>query len=70
MQANQIAGIRACILATLVIPVHTLHMDYVILSERQSRNGVHNQESIQMSPDPPPRAGIWVWEQDYTCSLY
>ena len=41
-QANQIAGIRACILATLAIPVHTSHMDYVhvIPSERYS---VHNQ---------------------------
>ena len=60
MQANQIAGISACILATLAIPMHALHMDYVIPSERQSRNGVYNQESLQMSP--PPRMGVWVWE--------
>ena len=32
-------------------------MDYVIPSERWSRNGAHNQESVQMSPDPPPLRG-------------
>ena len=30
-------------------------MDYAIPSERH--NGVHNQESVQMSPDPPPCMG-------------
>ena len=40
-------------------------MDYVIPSERWSRNGVHNQEIVQMSPDPPPCMEIRVWERDY-----
>ena len=31
--------------------------NYVISSDRPSRNGVHNQESIRMSADPPPGLG-------------
>ena len=54
-----------CILATFV---HAPHMHYVIPSARRSRNGVYNQESIQMSPDPPPRIGVWIWERDYFVS--
>ena len=34
VQVNQIAGIRTCILATLAIHEHALHMDYVTPSEK------------------------------------
>ena len=48
-EANQIAGIH---LATFAIPVHALHIDCIIPHERQSCNGVHNQESIQIVTRP------------------
>ena len=63
MQANKIAGICACIivtriLAVIVADVHAFHIMYYIISERQSCNGAHDQENIQMSPDPPSAWGF------------
>ena len=36
-----------------------------IIWKTRSRNGVHNQESIQMSPDPLRCMGVWVWMRLY-----
>ena len=49
---------------------HMYSMDHKIPSERWSCNGAYNQESIQMSPDPPPCMGVSVWERHYHIVVY